>query len=220
MGSRALQQMQERIMQKRVKKIKKLFPDVEIAQIGKPNQMIMPKNLGGQGKRFTIRGKIIYMEKIQNRLFLTLNDGTGLVGVEIENLMLNIEIKQGQIFSIVCRLKLSPDKHFFCEARGITALNSEEPRLVELKGLSVGQPSNRQGQRACRNYWEESLPVTRAKLQMAYKFIFLLPAIYLILEPRIFKRLTLGLLGPDLGLILLLIVFLTGRQVIKKYEEV
>jgi len=220
MGSRVLEQIQERIVQERVKKIKKLFPDIDIAQLGEPDKRILPKQLGGHGKRFTIRGKVIYMEKIQNRLFLTLNDGTGLIGVEVENLMLNIEIKLGQILSIVCRLKLSPDKHFYCEARGITVLNPEDTKLENLKGLSLGTPSKRQGKRACRNYWEDSLPVARAKLQMAYKSILILPAIYLIVEPHLFKRLSLGVLGPDLGFILLLIAFLTGRQVIKKYEEV
>jgi hypothetical protein len=112
MGSGKLRQMQERILEKRIEKIKKLYPDMAIARISKSNLPIMPKKLGGEAKRFTIRGKITYMEKVQDRLFCTISDGTGLFAVEMENMLLNVEIEQGQLFSIVCRLKISPDGAF------------------------------------------------------------------------------------------------------------
>lgn len=219
MGSGKLRQMQERILEKRIEKIKKLYPDMAIARISKSNLPIMPKKLGGEAKRFTIRGKITYMEKVQDRLFCTISDGTGLFAVEMENMLLNVEIEQGQLFSIVCRLKISPDGSLYAEARGITMLDSADFRLKDLQSLPLGTPPKKEAGRACRNYWEKSLPVTRARLKMAYRYIFLIPSLYLIFEPHLFKRLSLGSFGPVLGLILFMLVFLTGRQKIVEYRS-
>lgn len=219
MGSGKLEQMQERILRRRMDKIKKFYPDMEIAQAVKSNQAIMPKGLGGKAKRFTIRGKITYMEKVGERLFCTISDGTGSLAVEMENMMLNVKIEQGQLFSIVCRLKLSPDGHLFGEARGITMLNETDPRLKKLRLLSTGSPPKQEADRACRNYWEEAVPVKRAKLKMAYRYILLIPSLYLVLEPQLFKRLTLGTFGPMLGLILFMLVFLTGRQRVVEFKN-
>lgn len=212
MGSHKLAKLQERILERRMDKIKKFYPDMEIAQAVKSNLPIMPKSLGGMAKRFTIRGKITYMEKVGERLFCTINDGTGLLAVEMENMMLNVRIAQGQLFSIVCRLKLSPDGQLFGEARGITMLDGADPRLEKLKKLALSSPPQKEAGRACRNYWEEAAPVTQAKLKMVYRYILLIPSLYLVFEPQLFKRLTLGTFGPMLGLVLFMLVFLTGRQ--------
>ncbi|MGB4682442.1 MAG: hypothetical protein WBH65_08005 [Dethiobacteria bacterium] len=217
MGSGKLQQMQERILEKRMEKIKKLYPDMAIAQVARSNLPIMPKKLGGEGKRFTIKGKITYMEKVEERLFCTISDGTGLLAVEMENMMLNAEIAQGQLYSIVCRLKISPDGHLYGEARGLTLLDSADPRLKDLQALPPGKPPQKEEGRACRNYWEKTLPVTRARLKMSYRYILLIPSLYLLFEPQLFKRLSLGAWGPMLGLILFMLVFLTGRQKIVEY---
>lgn len=219
MGSGKLQQMQERILERRMQKIKKLYPDTAIAQIAETNLPLMPKKLGGEAMRFTIRGKITYMEKVQERLFCTISDGTGLFAVEMENMLLNVEIVQGQLFSVVCRLKLAPDGKLFGEARGITMLDSADPRLEKLKMLPLSSPPKIEAGRACRNYWENALPVTRAKLKMAYRYILLIPSLYLVFEPQLLKRLTLGSYGPMLGLILFMLVFLTGRQKIIEYNS-
>ena len=192
---------------------------MEIAQAVKSNQAIMPKGLGGKAKRFTIRGKITYMEKVGERLFCTISDDTGSLAVEMENMMLNVKIAQGQLFSIVCRLKLSPDGQLFGEARGITMLDETDPRLKKLKALSMGFPPENEADRACRNYWEEATPVTRAKLKMVYRYFLLIPSLYLVFEPQLFKRLTLGTFGPMLGLILFMLVFLTGRQRVVEFRK-
>ena len=212
MGSTKLNQMQEKILEKRIEKIKKFYPDATISSVVKSNQEFLPKQLGGKAKRFTLKGKIIHMEKVGNRLFCTINDGTGLLAVEMENMMLNVKIKQGQLFSIVCRLKMSPHGDVFAEARGITMLDDADDRLKELKVLPLEFPPKEEAGRACRNYWEESTPVKCAKLKMIYRFVFIVPSLYLILEPQLLKRLTFGSLGPMLGIIIFMLVFLTGRQ--------
>ncbi|MGB4682331.1 MAG: hypothetical protein GX890_04215 [Firmicutes bacterium] len=219
MGSGKLQQMQDRILEKRMEKIKKLYPDMAIAQVTPSNLPLLPRKMGGEGKRFTIRGKITYMEKVEDRLFCTISDGSGLFAVEMENMMLNLEIAQGQLYSIVCRVKISPDGSMYGEARGLTLLDSADPRLQKLQALPTKKPPEKEAGRACRNYWEKTLPVTRARLKMSYRYVLLIPLLYLLFEPHLFKRLSLGAFGPMLGLILFMLVFLTGRQKIVEYSS-
>ncbi len=217
MGSQLLEQMQERIMQSRVAKLKQMYPDMDIAQLDRNEQRIMPKSCGGEGKRFTLKGKLVYLEKVQNKLFCTLADRTGLVGVEMEDMLTNIEIRQGQLLCIIARLKCAPDGSLFCEARGITMLKDDDPKLREIRELPEKKPPRQQGRRACRNYWEKGVAVSWARLKMTYKLGLLIPALYLVLEPQLLKRLTLGSLGPTLGMALFVLVFMTGRQVINQY---
>jgi len=207
---RKLEQREEYRKKKRLK----AFPPMTIEQLSLSVDRIRPRSLKGEERRFALNGRLVYLEVVGNVLWGTLDDNTGRVLVEFENMMLNTTIEKGQVIQVIGRLKLSPDKRIFVEARGIALIPAEAQVYPDLAGIPLEVPGAHEGERAVSVYWQEGEPVSRAKLSMRYRRYLLIPALLLVLSPYLFRILLLGPMGPSLGFVLFAYVFITGKQVI------